>query len=830
MSGQREKWDGLGPPGQPDPPDASLITDDPPVRAPERRNGHAQGRGRSRPAEPDSTLGEGTSQALPRHAPSVFDPVPRPERGRSLFDPGPLPERGPAAAAGSGEPAHRPMAGQATAAAPAPGEDLPRAAAAAPPAADPASASEPAPASASASASEQAGAVSAGTGDGTATLGPGGAEPGWGPAPDSARLAEMPANRVAGRAAGRAAPEPRRPADQPAWYADPADLTPEPGSWADLRQRLERLPYGHPSSPYHVDGERKPPPPRLKHLELAPPARDRGSELDRPAHPDPGPPDQGLPLPATAPADPPSPPPPADRSQPPGRSRPAARSQPADRPYPADRSQPAGHGYGSASPGTAHSNPPWPQPRFTPAAANGGLPEAGPAQAAGPAPDRGAADISGPPAVAPASSLAAGGWDPQPPFAPAAASDQGQPSGSALTAASSAWSAPAMADAGHSGRPTPTFTPAADSVQQAAGSAISSPLTDAERGTQPMRRRPSFTPADATDRSAEAVSGLAAAGSPPARRLASDPTQSRSPATADRARQPDGSGALPPAGSDAGTDSSRGSGTDLRDRPAGGERERSSSAHTARSAPVARGPGFNPAGTPPRLAADGTWAWGPAKLAPDQVRIADDSYDRFRAAEGRDLFGSYVGSGLTAKLRQIEERLDDGSLDPHTEVHALLDIDVFRARFADMLRRHPDRSPELLASRVPGALSYAFIFDVDHYADGILTVQDALEAQGFELQARKNSWSSASNRCVYTMWHDPLSELPFEVQFHTGASHEAQQLARTSASLISDPRIPADEAASLRSDLASAWAAVPSPPRNAEISDYRRYGTSVPRR
>ena len=96
--------------------------------------------------------------------------------------------------------------------------------------------------------------------------------------------------------------------------------------------------------------------------------------------------------------------------------------------------------------------------------------------------------------------------------------------------------------------------------------------------------------------------------------------------------------------------------------------------------------------------------------------MADDAYDRFRAAEGRDLFGSYGGSGLTSKLRQAEERMEHGSLDPHTEEHALLDIDVFRARFAEMLKRYPDRSPELLATRVPGALSYAFIFGVEHYA------------------------------------------------------------------------------------------------------------------
>ncbi len=43
---------------------------------------------------------------------------------------------------------------------------------------------------------------------------------------------------------------------------------PERGSLADLRHRLERLPAGHPSSPYNDDLSRKPPVVRLKDLEL----------------------------------------------------------------------------------------------------------------------------------------------------------------------------------------------------------------------------------------------------------------------------------------------------------------------------------------------------------------------------------------------------------------------------------------------------------------------------------------------------------------------------------------------------------------------------------
>src|ERR1022692_3119656 len=50
---------------------------------------------------------------------------------------------------------------------------------------------------------------------------------------------------------------------------------PAHGSTADLRQRLERLPQGHPSSPYHDDGTSKPPLVRLKNLELPLPGEER---------------------------------------------------------------------------------------------------------------------------------------------------------------------------------------------------------------------------------------------------------------------------------------------------------------------------------------------------------------------------------------------------------------------------------------------------------------------------------------------------------------------------------------------------------------------------
>ncbi|MHB1593413.1 MAG: hypothetical protein ACYCO9_07015 [Streptosporangiaceae bacterium] len=207
-------------------------------------------------------------------------------------------------------------------------------------------------------------------------------------------------------------------------------------------------------------------------------------------------------------------------------------------------------------------------------------------------------------------------------------------------------------------------------------------------------------------------------------------------------------------------------------------------------------------------------------LTEDQLRLADEAYDRLRAAQGRDLFGADTGTGLTAAIRRVSEQLAHGTLAPGSEEHALIGPEEFRARYADLIRRHPERSAESLADRVPGALSYSFVLDASLYAAGIWLVQDALEAAGFQLRARRNGWNGATDKCVVSLWRDPDSGALFSVQFHTAASLEAQHLARTSAALIADPRIPRAEAENLAGDLAGAWAALPAPPGTSHISDY----------
>jgi len=199
-------------------------------------------------------------------------------------------------------------------------------------------------------------------------------------------------------------------------------------------------------------------------------------------------------------------------------------------------------------------------------------------------------------------------------------------------------------------------------------------------------------------------------------------------------------------------------------------------------------------------------------------------YDRLRAAEGRNLFGSYGNGGLTAALQRIEAQLEHGRLALDSEQPALIDPDMFMAELTVLIRRHPGAPTEDLSRHVPGALSYAFVFDAAHYSVGIWLVHDELRAQGLRLDARRNAWGSAEHKCVVSFWLDPSHGVPFQVQFHTTASFEAKQLARASASVIADPRTPPADAAQFRSELASAWAAVSPPPGTSEIGDYRRSG------
>jgi hypothetical protein len=226
----------------------------------------------------------------------------------------------------------------------------------------------------------------------------------------------------------------------------------------------------------------------------------------------------------------------------------------------------------------------------------------------------------------------------------------------------------------------------------------------------------------------------------------------------------------------------------------------------------------------PLTGPDGSWEWNGRYLTPDESRIADQALGRCRIAEGRNVFGGYGHSGLTPAMRRIEAQLEHGQLLPDTENTALKPAGSFKAKLADLIMRHPDKSAEELALDVHDGIRYAFIFDAEHYTDGTLQAHSRLKGSGFDLEVRRNCWQGAEYKGINCRWRDPAHDLVFEVQFHTAASWDASQRARSLYEAITDAGTPPEERARLRSIYREMSAAVPVPRGCTTIPDYRKEG------
>lgn len=224
----------------------------------------------------------------------------------------------------------------------------------------------------------------------------------------------------------------------------------------------------------------------------------------------------------------------------------------------------------------------------------------------------------------------------------------------------------------------------------------------------------------------------------------------------------------------------------------------------------------------PRTGLDGSWDWNGRYLTPGECQIADEALNRIRTAEGRNVFGSYGRSGLTPAMRRLEAQLEHGQLLPDTESHALKPADLFKQRLADLILRHPDKPAEELSYEVHDAIRYVYLFEAEDYADATLQVHSRLKGQGFELEVRRNSWRNPEYKGITTRWRDPAHDIVFEVQFHTPPSWDARQRADASYQKIMDAATTPAERARLRALQAEISAAIPVPPRCTTIPDYRK--------
>jgi hypothetical protein len=210
-----------------------------------------------------------------------------------------------------------------------------------------------------------------------------------------------------------------------------------------------------------------------------------------------------------------------------------------------------------------------------------------------------------------------------------------------------------------------------------------------------------------------------------------------------------------------------------------------------------------------------------AGLTDEQEGIADAALERHRAADGRNVFGGYGESGLTPVMRRVEAHLPHGQLAPDSNQYTLKTPERYREKLARMIARNPGVPAEDLAAEIYDAARYTFVFEPQEYTDGTWLVHRRLKAQGFELEARRNRWDSPEYRGIRTRWRDPAHDLAFEVQFHTPASWEVLQQTHDAYLRITDPRTPPTERAQLRARQVAATAATRPPPRCNEIGDFR---------
>jgi hypothetical protein len=210
-----------------------------------------------------------------------------------------------------------------------------------------------------------------------------------------------------------------------------------------------------------------------------------------------------------------------------------------------------------------------------------------------------------------------------------------------------------------------------------------------------------------------------------------------------------------------------------------------------------------------------------AGLTPEQEAIADQALSRYKAADGRNVFGGYGESGLTPAMRRVEAHLPHGRLAPDSEQNSLKSPERYKDKLVKLIARHPGIPAADLAAEIYDAARYTFVFEPQDYTDGTWLVHRRLKAQGFDLEARRNRWDTPEFKGIRTRWRDPAHDLAFEVQFHTPASWDVVQRTHEAYLRITDPRTSPAERAQLRERQVAEAAGTRPPTRCAEIGDFR---------
>ena len=225
-----------------------------------------------------------------------------------------------------------------------------------------------------------------------------------------------------------------------------------------------------------------------------------------------------------------------------------------------------------------------------------------------------------------------------------------------------------------------------------------------------------------------------------------------------------------------------------------------------------------------RTRPDGSWEWKGKHLTAEQNRIAGQALDKCRAAEGRNVFGSYREAGLTPAMRRIESQLDNCFLVPETDRFALKSPDRFKEKLAKLIADEPGRSANELSSEIQDAVRYTFLTDKNSYSTELSDVRATMEKAGYELLTLRNMWGAEEYKGINSRWRDPASTLAFEVQFHTHESWSAKQATHEAYEKVDSPLTPIRQKERLREEMRDISSSVPIPPHVSQVTDYRKDG------
>jgi hypothetical protein len=144
-------------------------------------------------------------------------------------------------------------------------------------------------------------------------------------------------------------------------------------------------------------------------------------------------------------------------------------------------------------------------------------------------------------------------------------------------------------------------------------------------------------------------------------------------------------------------------------------------------------------------------------------------------------------------------------------------------RLAEKVTSHVKSNPELsydqACAKVKDAIRYTFVYNDDHYTEGVQADTERL-ANRFERVDLRNLWPSAEYKGINTRWRVPESPQVFEVQFHTHASYEAKQFTHGAYEKIRDPSTSGEEREKLQEFQRKVSADIPVPPDVGDIRDY----------